>query len=608
MSSTHLSGPDTLAMTVKNVTFLMERLSEDCHPLQFLRELTQNAIEGIQNLPRPKGEIVWDTDWNHHTLTSEYKLAVIDTGTGMTGEEMLQYINALSSSLSEQSIQGNYGIGAKIAAAPRNKAGLVYLSWKEGIGHMIHLWQNPETGIYGARQFQRPDGSYGHWAYVEDDVKPSQIKDHGTMVVLLGPDANSDTMQPPIGTASPSRWIARYLNTRYFRFPSGITVRAREGWEFPRNDSDRNLLRTVTGMQLYLEKHFTKSGTVDLTDAVAHWWILKDEDALSQNSGFIASSGHVAALYQDELYEIVAGRAGTARLQAFGVIFGHNRVVIYVEPKSTNGRRLTSNTARTELIRDGEPLPWDDWASEFRGKMPEDIRQLVDEVAGGSPKGDFQQAIKERLKQIQELFKLSRFRPVVKGSQQVEEGGLGLGGVPESKSQKHTSGGGSGGGRGGQAGNIYSLFLASRGIPAEEVSVRQFPEVRWINASDKTRTPPDLDDRAARYIVQDNLILANGDFRVFMDMVERWIKQYSHVPGARPVVEQVVREWFSQQLVETIVGLQALRDARHWSIEDLRQAWSEEALTAAVMPRWHVDVNIKRHLGAKLGSLKERIA
>ena len=93
-----------------------------------------------------------------------------------------------------------------------------------------------------------------------------------------------------------------------------------------------------------------------------------------------------------------------------------------------------------------------------------------------------------------------------------------------------------------------------------------------------------------------------------MDMVERWIKQYSHVPGARPVVEQVVREWFSQQLVETIVGLQALRDARHWSIEDLRQAWSEEALTAAVMPRWHVDVNIKRHLGAKLGSLKERSA
>jgi hypothetical protein len=180
--------------------------------------------------------------------------------------------------------------------------------------------------------------------------------------------------------------------------------------------------------------------------------------------------------------------------------------------------------------------------------------------------------------------------------------------VPEPKGQKHAVGGLGGGGRGGQAGNIYSLFLASRGIPAEEVSIRQFPDVRWISALDKTRTPPDLDDRAARYIVQDNLILANGDFRVFTDMVDRWTKQYNHAPGALPVVEQVVREWFSQQLVETIVGLQALRDARHWTVDDLRQAWSEEALTAAVMPRWHVDVNIKRHLGAKLGSLKERTA
>lgn len=611
MDSARLSVPDTLPMSVENVTFLIERLSEDCHPLQFLRELTQNAIEAVQKLPKPGGEIVWDVEWNRHALTTQFKLAVIDTGIGMTGEEMLHYINALSSSLSTQSMAGNYGIGAKIAAAPRNKEGLVYLSWKDGVGYMIHLWRNPETGIYGARQFERPDGTYGHWVCVEDDLKPTQIKDHGTMVVLLGSEPDSDTMQPPAGTASPSRWISRYLNTRYFEFPSGMTVRAREGWEFPQSDRDRNLLRTVTGMKPYLAKHAIDSGKVALTDATAHWWILKDENALTQNSGYIASSGHVAALYQNELYEAVTGRSGTARLQAFGVIFGHNRVVIYVEPKNGNGRRLTSNTARTQLIIDGQPLPWDDWAAEFREKMPEEIRQLVDELAGGAPKGSFQQAIKERLKQIQDLFKLTRFKPVTAGSLQIEDNDLTLGGAPESQGGKRKHGGSAGsggGGQGGRAGDIYSLFLSSRGSPGEAVSVRNFPEVRWISAADKSRVPPDLDDRAARYIVQDNLILANGDFRVFMDMIDRWTKQYSHVPGARGVIEQVVREWFSQQLVEAIAGLQALRDARHWSIEDLKKAWSEESLTAAVMPRWHVDVNVKRHLGAKLGSLKDKTA
>ncbi len=78
-----------------------------------------------------------------------------------------------------------------------------------------------------------------------------------------------------------------------------------------------------------------------LTRATAHWWILKDEGALTSNSGYIASSGHMAALYQYELYEMAASRSGVARLQLFGVIFGHNRVVIYLEPLAddANGGR-----------------------------------------------------------------------------------------------------------------------------------------------------------------------------------------------------------------------------------------------------------------------------
>lgn len=608
MKPTRVTSPDTLPMDVRNVTFLLERLAEDCHSLQFLRELTENAMEAIQKLAKPKGEILWDVDWNQHDLNGIYKLAVIDTGIGMTGDEMLQYINSLSSSFAEQSVTGNYGIGAKVAAAPRNKAGLLYLSWKDGVGYMIHLWQNPDTGDYGARQFERPDGSYGHWAHVEDDIKPTQIGDHGTMVILLGNDANGDTMQPPPGVQSPSRWVARYLNTRYFQIPAGISVRAREGWEFPRRDTDRNVLRKVTGMKPYLEKHSTAAGSVELTDATAHWWILKDEDAMSQNSGFIASSGHMAALYQDELYEMSASRAGVARLQLFGVIFGHHRAVIYVEPRSGNGRRLISNTARTELIMEGEPLPWDLWAAEFRENMPVEIRQLIDEVAAGSHSSDFRQAIRDRLKQIKELFKLSRFRASTTGKAMVADGDVTPGGTPEPTTQKRGPGTATGGGRGGRAGNVYSLFLTTRGNPAEEISIRQLPDVKWITVEKGTRIQPDLDDRAARYIVQDNLIQANGDFRVFTDMIDRWSRRYSQVPGARAVIQSVVREWFEQQLVETIIGMQALRDERHWSLKDLSHAWSEEALTAAVMPRWHVDVNIKRHLGAKLGSLKDKTA
>src|SRR5688572_24728841 len=117
---------DTLPMSVANMTFLVNKLGDDCAPLQFIRELTQNAIDACNYNPDKAGRVIWDVDWNYYQLGSVFKLACIDTGIGMTGPEMVQYINQLSSSIHEQDLNGNLGVGAKIAAAPRNPHGLVY--------------------------------------------------------------------------------------------------------------------------------------------------------------------------------------------------------------------------------------------------------------------------------------------------------------------------------------------------------------------------------------------------------------------------------------------------------------------------------------------------
>ena len=252
----------------------------------------------------------------------------------MTGEEMVHYINRLSSSIHAQSMEANFGVGAKIAAVPRNHAGIIYLSWKNGSCYMIHVWRDPATGVYGLRRFDRPDGSAEYWTRLEDAVKPQHIDKHGTMVILLGNQEEENTMQAPPGTPMPSRWVLRYLNSRYFRFPRGITVKAREGWELPKGDK-HNFLRTITGMKAWLDANCTDRGTQEVSGGNAHWWILNEK--LDLDAGHYISGGHAAALYQDELYDMQAGRAGVARLQAFGVIFGHQRVAIYVEPR--NGTR-----------------------------------------------------------------------------------------------------------------------------------------------------------------------------------------------------------------------------------------------------------------------------
>jgi hypothetical protein len=593
---------DILPMSVANMTFLVNKLGEDCAPLQYVRELTQNAIESLTGVGHNPGQVIWDVYWPHFDLDGAYKLCCIDTGIGMTGPEMVKYINELSSSVHEQSPSGNFGVGAKISAAPKNPHGLVYMSWKGGVGHMIHLWFDRQEKVYGLKRWAKNNNEF--WTPVSADLRPAEIKDNGTVVVLLGKSDEDNTMEPVPGTPMRSRWILRYLNTRYFRFPVGITVHAREGWEIPRADSRHNFLRQVEGQAQWLEKNSDSFGTIELVGARAYWWILKAD--IDRDSGHFAPGGHVAALFQNELYEMLYGRAGIARLQAFGAIFGTDRVVIYVEPFPTLDRPVTANTSRTQLLAGGEPLDWAAWSSQFREHMPDELVRLQEEIGAQAGEKDHKKAILERLRQIRDLLRFSRFRPSKEGAVNVEPD-LNAGGDPAYRGGTR-DGNREAGGKGGRAGDIYALFAESGTVSADPVQSFDEPKTQWVSLADHTRTPPDLDDRAAKFLLQQNLLMINGDFRVFTDMIDRWTRAYSHVPGARVTIAEVVHEWFEQQLIEAVMSAQALKETGKWSIQELESLWSESALTSAVLPRWHIDQSIKRNLGHRLGSLRTTAA
>lgn len=400
------------------------------------------------------------------------------------------------------------------------------------------------------------DGSYGDYLPVDDDAKPDVIRDHGTKVVLLGKSKDDDTMQPPERAAAPSRWIAKYLNTRYFRFPDGVVVKARQGWENPRSDTDTNVLRALTGQQPYLEKHKICSGASGLSGATAHWWILKDEKALGSNSGHIESSGHVAALYQEEIYETATGRAGMSRLQQFGVVFGYRQVVIYIQPTVRDPIGLTTNTARTQLLLNNEQLPWDEWTSEFRDNMPEEIAAFVKEKGNDVSIADHSKSVRDRLKEIIDLYKLSRYRPAPSGSLLIDDEQTVRGGLPSAATQasgtRSTSQASQKAAPGGTAGNIYSVFEKQGGKPGRRVNADPFPQVQWVSVKDGTRAPGFIEDRAATYLAPQNILQINGDFRAFDDMIDLWCRELDERPGVRAIVESAVHGWFEQALVETV--------------------------------------------------------
>ena len=580
-------------------------------PLQFVRELTKNSIEAIQRCPGKPGTITWDVDWTIRNLSGYWKLAITDTGDGMTGEELVKYINALSSSYASQTIDGNYGIGAKISTVTRNHAGVRYLSWKanDEDGASVVLWKDPITSNYGLKQLKGPNDQYGHWTYVEDDVKPDQIKSHGghgTKVILHGNAESEDTVEAPEGAHSPSRWVAYYLNNRFFSIPEGITIRAREGWENPPDNHDTNLLRTVRGMEPYLTQHSESHGSVDLTGCTVRWWILREEGALSQNSGWINSSGHIGALYQDELYETLVGSAGHHRLQQFGILFGSRRVVIYIEPETD---AVTTNTSRTNLLLDHEPLPWTVWAEEFRNNLPIEIGEFQLAISDGPADSDKSHSILKRLELIKDLYRVSRYRPHAQGKLFISESQSNYGGTytghGTSKPTSTTSTKNHSNGTGLFGGDVYVLFSSGTQKKGEETEPNpfQFPKVQWISVEDGTREIDDLSDRAARFHRDQNMLLINGDFRVFADMESSWTGKLkaAGVPNSCAVVKEVVREWFEQSLIESILGVQQLVGSKEWNDQDLDDALSEEALTAAVMPRYHVNNSVRRAMGTKFG-------
>jgi hypothetical protein len=148
------------------------------------------------------------------------------------------------------------------------------------------------------------------------------------------------------------------------------------------------------------------------------------------------------------------------------------------------------------------------------------------------------------------------------------------------------------------------MFLKAGGDLGMEVKGDEGPKAKWVSVTDGTRTLMDMEDRAAKYLPEEDLILINADFRVFNDMIARWMEFYRGVPSAGDTIRDVVREWFEQQLVEAIVGAKALKGSPEWAGDSLTELWSEQALTAVVMPRYHVDASIKRTLGSRLGSLR----
>ncbi|WP_405233597.1 ATP-binding protein [Lentisalinibacter salinarum] len=623
----------TRAMRVANEAFLLDRLAADTSPLQQVRELTQNSIEAI--LRRQKagdegiGLIRWDVDWNG-VSKGKYKLAVIDNGDGMSDEEMVEYLNSLAvqGANQSQSLDRNFGVGAKITALHHNRLGLVYQSWKGGAGHMVQLHLDDDEAVYGLKPFYWED-SVSYAPTISEKAKPPIIAGSGTKVVLLGNDDDENTCgKPKDAPGGETNWLYKYLNTRYFRVPPNIRIQVRnlrknpDEWPLSEPDSSDKTFNfeTITGEKALLDKHSSQSGAVSVDGARIYWWLFKDGKKVDRSLNPRAlGPGHVGLVFQDEVYVTKTGNSGRRQMAHFGIIFGAENIVLYVEPKEGE-LSIYADTGRSRILIDGEDPEvagwWEVWAEEFKAKMPTPIQKMMEDIINAADKNDDpdrRERILKRLERIRELMRPSRFRRDPSGELRADSEVTG--GTPRSGTNPAARERSSRGGRGGRRGDDYlAELLDSGGEPVVAVLDKpDLPSVEWVSIRNGLRAEDELIDVAAEIQGDEltgSIIKANEDFRGFRDVVNSFANEFE-ASGDEKILAKIVevmKDWSEMQLIEVVSTVRNLEDGKVWTKDLVREALQPSALTAAMMGRFFIVEKIRRELGSELSRKRSSAA
>jgi len=137
------------------------------------------------------------------------------------------------------------------------------------------------------------------------------------------------------------------------------------------------------------------------------------------------------------------------------------------------------------------------------GLMPDALREFVEEKAQPSEATDHTKSIRERLRDLMELFKLTRYQPTDDGAIGIDERKLLTEGHGGSANAQGTGGSGNSPRKPKNLSpeDIYALFEAESDSKGRKKAMRDpFPIVRWVGLVAGTRDHGVIEDRAATYI------------------------------------------------------------------------------------------------------------
>jgi hypothetical protein len=635
---------ETSMFRVENADFIADKLAAELLPNQEFREVLKNAIEAIERRvilegSEAGGRIEFDVDWSLRERTGRWYIACSDNGDGMSRRELERYMTTLAveGAGRNQSLAGNQGMGLKISGPTRHKKGVLIRSLKDGSGTMVQIgWDGTEYGLIPV------SANDDLVLTVPEELFPPFIKSmgSGTVVTFLGSTDDANTFVPP---GNPRGWLLKYLNTRFFRLSNDgkeVVVRVPSGDEedWPSTaDEARGRMRgegrsfnltQIRGTAPIWDNASDRLGEGwrgvtelpgNVPDGVPparmHWWVLPGGTGTDVSSR-TASGGAFAVLFQNELHDWKTGNQANPFFARLGVLFGKSRIAFVLEPM---GGTISADFARAHVLVAGIPVvesdAWIQWADQFRGRIPDRIRQTMAEEQARLQEEDPDRVrrIRDRLQEVMRLLRPRRFKRAQQSNTraagpEVSGPGDGTGNVRErpTGSRNRTR---EGGGRG--IGTVLSDFDDQDGAPATEVFSGSYLEPQWVTEEEADGMPivngndNGIRDRAAALNGTDGrtagILLLNRDFRGYQAILAT-LNDWANPEGddAKVIrIEAITQEWVEQKMIEAVQGLRQLENGRTWITEHYDAALSPVALTAAFMAdRYHTLREVRRAAGS----------
>ncbi len=634
-----------LPMQTAGTHHFIERTYREGGAFQWIRELLVNALEAGAT------KVEFGIEWQAAESQGVLRRMVADDGKGMTADQLVEFFNTFGGG--GKPIGGaheNFGVGSKTSLLPWNRYGMVVISWVGGDASMIWVARNPDTEEYGLR-LEECDDAFGD-AAIEgvydpyDDpehgcdwatIKPSWIKDHGTVVVLLGNKPSDNTVEGDQSRDEADiKGISSFLNRRMWDVSDDAEVyvdelRTTNRLHWPRSEDvahgsvekdgpdQRTNYRKIEGARHYIaypvsrakRGHLGAHGTVPLGDGTEIDWYLWEGERPNVHS-YAAKTGYIAALYKRELYDVSAHHS-TYRL--FGITENSVRQLLWLivrpvfDPEGKRG--VYPRTDRSSLLLKGGPsaggaLPISDWAAEFAENMPDEILSVLRSARQGNPGTIEDVHWREKLaERFGARWKLARLRMRQGGAVLVQRAVNGLELLPRiRKSVRRKKPAVPDTPRAHALTRPVTKFAKLNGtVETENVETGiGLPHYRQVRSEDVGQgvlaawQPNDPD-------YPQGVVLVNKEHPVLRSVIEHWQSQYAdHQSDA---IEKDVIDVYGQVAVSKIAHSESFRSVLPSDVIE-KQMRSDYALTMSLLGLMAEDHLISTRIGGKYS--KKRLA